>query len=257
MINVTAEQNVKPGREFEVDILMQNLTQEIMENEPGCVCFDYLIDVENPQRRLVYETYRDEEAFIFHCSTKYLKEFIPKLIDCLVEPPKVIRYQNVFENDAPQSFFHTGIVVPNLEEAVSYYSSSLGMKFTEPGIFKIPRLEDPEPHFFELTAVMSRTEPPFLELIQASGSGIISSAQCGKILYHAFWETDMDTRLADIVKNGPGADAVFRMEEGSTPFAIITSEDAYGNRIEYVGTDGADQLIEWIRTGRLPQGIGA
>jgi hypothetical protein len=131
------------------------------------------------------------------------------------------------------------------------------MTFTEPGVFSIPRLEDPNPHPFELTAVLSRTEPPYLELIQASGDGIVSEQNAGKILYHAYWEPDMDARLEWLLTSGPGVDAVFRMAEGSTPFSMITSADPFGNRIEYVGVEAHDPLVEWARTGVLPSGVGA
>lgn len=257
MITITAEQTVKPGREVEVDALMRKLTDDIMENEPGCVRFDYVVDTNNPARRLVIEAYRDERALAVHGATPYLKEFIPHLLERLEEPPRVVRFENAFANDGAVPFFHTGIVVPDLSEAIRHYSDSLGIRFTEPGVFSIPRLEDPDPHPFELTAVMSRTEPPFLELIQAHGTGIVSPAQCGKILYHGYWEIDMDARLAALRAGGEGVDAVFRMEEGGTPFAMITAPDRFGNRIEYVGADGADPLIEWVRTGILPSGIGA
>ena len=92
----------------------------------------------------------------------------------------------------------------------------------EPGCarFDSPRLEDPEPHPFELTAVLSRTEAPFLELIPASGDGIVSLQNCGRILYH-------------------------------------TSPDPFGNRIEYVGIEAHDPLVEWARTRVLPTGVGA
>jgi len=256
MITITAEQRVIPGREHDVDILMKKLTEDIMESEPGCVRFDYVVDSQDPLRRLVIESYHSEEAFAQHKATTYLTEFIPKLLACLVQPPEVIRFHNAFAQTTKASFFHTGIVVPDLEKAVSFYADLLGVGFTEPGTFSIPRLEDPDPHSFELTAVLSRTEPPYLELIQASGTGIISPEKCGEIFYHGYFENDMNSRLETLLNDGPGVDAVFRMEEGGTPFAMITAPDQYGARIEYVGVDAADPLTEWARSGNLPTGIG-
>lgn len=258
MITVTAEQDVKPGREEEVDRLMRALTADILHNEPGCTRFDYLIDPGNPSRRLVVESYRDRRSFDAHMATPYLADFIPQLIDCLTGPPRVVQFQDAFAAAKSAPFFHTGIVVEDLAEAVKYYSDSLGVTFTEPGTFDIPRLEDPDPHPFQLTAVLSMTEAPFLELIQADGDGVVSKRMCGQILYHGYWEDDMDARLAALnADGGQGTEGVFRMEEGGNPFSIITKPDRYGNRIEYVGTDAADPLVEWARTGVLPGGIGA
>lgn len=257
MITITAEQLLRPGTEDTVDELMRNLTSTVLENEPGCVRFDYVVDSTNPQRRLVIEGYRDRRALEVHQGTVYLAEFIPKLLAELQKPPTVIEFTDAFPTVGVGPYFHTGIVVPDLAEAVKYYSDSLGVQFTDPGTFVIPRLEDPDPHPFDFVAVLSRTEPPYLELIQADGDGIVSRAQCGQILYHGYWEPDMAGRLDWLKTEGPGVDAVFRMEEDGVPFSMITSRDRYGNRIEYVGSDAADPLTEWARTGILPTGIGA
>lgn len=258
MITLTAEQLVLPGREDAVDALMLDLTAEVMQAEPGCVRFDYVVDAADPRRRLVIESYRDRAAYETHVRSPYLAAFIPRLLDCLVAPPTVVEFSDALAQAKTAPYFHTGIVVDDLMEAVKYYSDSLGVRFTEPGTFEIPRLEDPHPHPFQLTAVLSMTDAPYLELIQAQGDGIVGADKCGQILYHAYWESDMDARLAWLRSaEGFGADAVFRMEEGGTPFSIITSPDRYGNRIEYVGAAAADPLVQWARTGALPTGIGA
>lgn len=257
MITVTAEQRIVPGKEAAVDALMAGLMNDIARHEPGCTRFDYVVDSINPNRRLVIETYRDEVAFAQHSASSYLADFIPELLDRLLEPPTVVRFSDVFAPTTPGSFFHTGIVVPDLDKAVAYYADTFGIAFTEPGVFSIPRLEDPDPHPFELTAVLSRTEPPYLELIQAAGDGIVAGDKCGRILYHGYWEPDMAARWAWATTAGPGVDAVFRMDEHSAPFSMITSADPFGNRIEYVGSEAVDPLTEWARTGVLPTGIGA
>ncbi|PZS28107.1 MAG: hypothetical protein DLM59_15280 [Pseudonocardiales bacterium] len=257
MITLTAEQHVLPGKEAQVDALMARLMADVSRHEPGCTRFDYVVDNADRSRRLVIETYRDEVAFAQHCGSSYLAEFIPQLVACLVEPPKVVRFSDAFPSAAAATFFHTGIVVPDLDQAVGYYADTYGIAFTEPGVFAIPRLEDPDPHPFELTAVLSRTEPPYLELIQASGDGIISADKCGQILYHAYWEPDMASRWEWLKTEGPGVEAAFRMDEHSAPFSMITAPDPFGNRIEYVGVEAADPLTEWARTGVLPSGVGA
>lgn len=257
MITLTAEQYVVAGKEQAVDALMAELMSDIVQNEPGCARFEYVVDTEDPLRRLVIECYRDETALAQHSRSSYLAEFIPQLLPCLTQPPTVERFGNVFAPSQAATFFHTGIVVPDLEEAVAYYADTLGMSFTEPGVFHIPRLEDPDPHPGELKAVLSRTEPPYLELIQAAGDGIIGPDKCGQILYHGYWEPDMAARWASLQTEEPGLDAVFRMDEHSVPFAMITAPDPFGNRIEYVGADALDPITEWARTGVLPTGIGA
>jgi len=158
--------------------------------------------------------------------------------------------------EAPTSYFHIGVVALDLEKAIARYSDVLGIRFTEPTTFKIPRLEDPDPHAGTLVAAFSMTQPPYYELIQAAGTGIIAPANAGRILYFACWETDMAGRLAALREQKIGVDALFRMDAASPPFAMITAPDLYGARIEYVDASGRPPIEEWVRTGKFPGGIG-
>jgi quinol monooxygenase YgiN/catechol 2,3-dioxygenase-like lactoylglutathione lyase family enzyme len=258
MITVTAVQKVRAGKEAELDALMLGLASRIEENEPGCLRFDYVRSEEDEHTRLVYEQYRDRIALEYHKTTAYLRDFIPALLECLEEPPQVTTYGDALSSaPPPPSFFHIGMVVPDLEKAVSRYSDILGISFTEPAVFDIPRLEDPDPHPFKMTAVFSRTEPPYYELIQAEGDGIASAAKAGGILYYGCWEADLSGRLGRLRNQGVGVDALFRMDADSAPFAIITAPALLGARIEYVGVADKGPIEEWVKTGKYPGGIGA
>ena len=252
MITVTALQKVRPGKEAELDKLMSKLASDIRDNEPGCLRFDYVRSDGDDLHRLVYEQYRDPIAFEYHKTTPYLRDFIPQLLECLTAPPEVQTYGDVTTTQLPHSFFHIGMVVPDLEKAIARYADVLGIEFTEPHVYEIPRLEDPYPHPFKLACAFSRTEPPYYELIQAEGEGIVSAAQIGKILYYGVWETDMDARLEQLRANDVGIDALFRPAAGATPFAIITAPDLVGARLEYVGIEDVGEIAEWVRTGRYP-----
>lgn len=257
MITVTAVQQIRAGKEAELDMLMKHLAADVGTNEPGCLRFDYVQSSEDPLTRVVIETYHDVVAFEYHKTTPYLAEFIPHLLECLDGFPEVTIYGDVLQPAPPPSFFHVGMVVPDLERAVARFSDVLGIEFTEVGIFDIPHLEDPEPHPFKLTAACSMTEPPYYELIQAEGDGICSAEHAGRILYYGCWEPDMAGRVEQLNAQGIGIDARFCMEAGATPFALITAPDLLGARIEYVGIDSYGPMTEWVRTGRLPSGIGA
>jgi catechol 2,3-dioxygenase-like lactoylglutathione lyase family enzyme len=156
----------------------------------------------------------------------------------------------------PDSFFHSGIIVPDLEKAIARFSDVLGIKFAEPATFHIPCLEDPTQHPGKLVAAFSMTAPPYYELIQADGDGIISIANGGKILYFGIWESDMAKRLEQLEKQQIGWDALFRMSPTETPYAMITKPDLLGARIEYVEDTAREPIEEWVRTGKYPGGIG-
>jgi catechol 2,3-dioxygenase-like lactoylglutathione lyase family enzyme len=155
------------------------------------------------------------------------------------------------------SYFHVGIIVPDLNAAIARYSDVLGINFTEPATFNIPCLEDPDPHPGQLVAAFSMTKPPYFELIQAAGNGITSVKHAGNILYYGIWETDMVGRLLKLKKQNVGMDALFKMEPNSAPFAMITKPDLVGARIEYVDVSDKEAIEEWVRTGKFPGGIGA
>jgi quinol monooxygenase YgiN/catechol 2,3-dioxygenase-like lactoylglutathione lyase family enzyme len=258
MITVTAMQVLKPGKEAELRALMVDLTAKVKANEPGCATFDWVHDDANPQNYLVIEQYVDQQAYDLHGKTQYLKDFIPKLMGVLQQAPAVTIYGDVVEPPpiAPASYFHIGVVVPDLEQAIARYSDVLGIKFAEPATFNIPRLEDPDPHPGTLVAAFSMTQPPYYELIQAAGNGIISASNAGRILYFACWEADMAGRLARLKKQKVGVDALFRMDAVSPPFAMITAPDLLGARIEYVDESDRAPIEEWARTGKYPGGIG-
>jgi catechol 2,3-dioxygenase-like lactoylglutathione lyase family enzyme len=155
------------------------------------------------------------------------------------------------------SYFHVGMIVPDLSTAIARFSDVLGIQFTEPATFHIPRLEDPNPHPFDLVAAFSMTEPPYYELIQASGNGIIAAANAGQILYYGVWEHDMAARLEILRQKKFGIDALFRMDADTPPFAMITAPDLLGARIEYVQDGAREPIEEWVTTGKYPGGIGA
>jgi Glyoxalase/Bleomycin resistance protein/Dioxygenase superfamily len=152
----------------------------------------------------------------------------------------------------PAPFYHTGIVVPDLEKAVARFFDIHGIEFTEPLVYEVPWVEDPQPHPLEVASVISQTEPPYYELIQATGDGIFSLANSGQILYHGVWEKDMAARLEFLREHGIGADAIFRHDAASLPYAVFTEPFLEGTRVEYMDVANKEFMLEWIHTGKSP-----
>ena len=150
------------------------------------------------------------------------------------------------------SYFHVGIIVPDVSAAIARYQDVLGIRFTEPATFRIPFMEDPHPHEAQLVAAYSMTEPPYYELIQAAGDGITSPKLAGNILYYGLWETDMAARLEKLKQQKIGLDALFKADADSPPAAIITAPVLMGARIEFVDVGAKPAIEEWIRTGKFP-----
>ena len=258
MITILARQVVKPDREADLQALMLDLTAKVKAEEPGCVTFDWVRDSGTERGYVVIEQYADQAAYERHLATAYLRDFLPRLAPLLDAPPAVSVCDDVVPRPAalPPSYFHIGVVVPDLSAAIARYSDVLGIRFTEPATFHVPRLEDPDPHEGSLVAAFSMTAPPYYELIQAAGDGIVAARNAGRILYFGCWETDMAGRLADLRRRKVGLDALFRMDATSPPFAMITAPDLFGARTEYVDIADKGPIEEWVRTGRFPGGIG-
>ncbi|WP_113701746.1 VOC family protein [Nonomuraea lactucae] len=154
----------------------------------------------------------------------------------------------------PQSYYHVGMVVPDLEAAIDRYSEVFGVTFTEPAYTISPYLEDNGRVFtnFRQRQALSQTREPYFELIEATGAGIFGPHNVGRILYYACWEDDMPRRMALLKEQNIGIESVVRMDADSAPIAIITAPDLFGTRIEYADVSTRAYTEEWIRTGKLP-----
>jgi quinol monooxygenase YgiN len=98
MITATAVQLARAGKEATLEALMKDLTTNVKANEPGCKNFLYVRSTEKARTYLVIEQYIDQSAFDFHHTTAYLKAFIPKMMECLEQPPDVAIYEDVFKS---------------------------------------------------------------------------------------------------------------------------------------------------------------
>lgn len=150
------------------------------------------------------------------------------------------------------TYFHIGVVVPDLDKAIEEFSRVLGLTFTKPAWVTNPWLEDPEPHEHVVHVTFSRQGPPYYELIESHGDGIFSAENEGRILYLGLWEPDMAGRIKTLEAEGIGIDAASRSAEGAVPDWIITKPDLLGIRLEYVDVAEQEAIESWIETGEFP-----
>ncbi|GLY02318.1 MULTISPECIES: VOC family protein [Actinoplanes] len=154
----------------------------------------------------------------------------------------------------PESYYHVGVVVPDIEAAIERYSEVFGITFTEPSVTTSPHLEDGGRVFtnFQQRQAMSQTREPYFELIEAVGDGIFSRRNMGQILYYGCWEEDMERRLAILAEQGIRLESIIRTAPDALPIAVITAPDPIlGTRIEYADVVTRAYTEEWIRTGKL------
>ncbi|WP_013334261.1 VOC family protein [Gloeothece verrucosa] len=267
MITCTTTLKAKHGQEANLEKLMLVLVDKVQSSEPDTKLFQFVRSVDQPGKYLFFEQYADQAALTFHQNTEYLPKIVQEMMNYLEQPPEILTFGPVVPEGSQQpnghgyphlcqgevsTYFHIGVIVPDLKEAIKNFSEVLGITFTDPQYFHIPRLEDPEPHRHDPYVAFSRQGPPYYELIEASGDGIFSAKHEGKILYLGVWEKDMKARIEALEKEGIAIDAWFRNQEGSIPFTVITSpQGPLGIRIEYVDQSVRNTIEHWVETNSI------
>jgi hypothetical protein len=154
-------------------------------------------------------------------------------------------------NGAP--FFHVGILVADLHEAIERFSQKLGLSFCEPSQMTVtlehgPAHEGATRAECELRATYSRQGPPYIELIQGEGDGLFSLAH-GEGMHHlGLWAPGWDEfgrlepsrclAVATQVHQVPGGPQMW----------VSDPVDLCGTRIEYVDSTMQPVLEAWIES---------
>lgn len=86
-----AEFTAKPGNEEEVADLLAGLADDV-RREDGNVAFDCYRQTEDGAKFVVYEIYRDRQAFEAHIAADYGAVFNAKLQTLIVEPHSILTF---------------------------------------------------------------------------------------------------------------------------------------------------------------------
>jgi catechol 2,3-dioxygenase-like lactoylglutathione lyase family enzyme len=149
-----------------------------------------------------------------------------------IEPPVSARYV---------PFFHVGILVRDIDQAARDFGALLGLEF-EP-VRTAPVVTGELNRF-----CYSRQGPPYLELVQMTGSGIWGP-EAGEGLHHiAFDEPDVPGRCAAFAGPGlAGADTVVQGEDGAARVVFTRPETLHGIRAEYLESPMVARTLERLR----------
>ncbi|MFN8523780.1 MAG: putative quinol monooxygenase [Chloroflexota bacterium] len=88
--------NVKPEQREEFLRVIEDDSICSVRDEPGCVRFDVLQDLSDPNTYYFYEVYHDEAAFQAHRETPHLARWRAASEVVLTGPSKAIRTNTVF-----------------------------------------------------------------------------------------------------------------------------------------------------------------
>ena len=94
MVVLVATFKAKPGCETELENKLMGLISQV-QNEENTLVYTLHKEVEDPNRFLFYEVYRDKEAREFHRSQPYVKEVLGSLSEIVEEPPAIRVYEKI------------------------------------------------------------------------------------------------------------------------------------------------------------------
>jgi quinol monooxygenase YgiN len=97
VLQVTVQ--VKPEHVSEFLEVVRYDAERSEEDEPGCLRFDVIQDLEDPSRFFFYEVYRDEAAMEAHRETPHFKFYVEKGRPWLAAPPERRVGKNVIPSD--------------------------------------------------------------------------------------------------------------------------------------------------------------
>jgi len=134
-------------------------------------------------------------------------------------------------------FFHVGILVRDIDQAAGDFEALLGLRF-EP-VRAAPMVSGEVSRFR-----YSLQGPPYIELVQMGGSGLLAPAH-GEGLHHiAFSEPDVPGRCAAF---GGQADTVVQGEGGVARVIFTRPGALHGIRAEYLESPMVAATLERLR----------
>lgn len=90
-IVLIAEFTARPSAEERVASLLDGLARQVRQ-EPGNIAFDCYRQAENPAKFVVYEIYRDRQAFEDHIAADYGATFNARLQELITEPHSILTF---------------------------------------------------------------------------------------------------------------------------------------------------------------------
>jgi quinol monooxygenase YgiN len=94
MLVVVAVMKAKAGSEQEMEKALRDMIP-MVETEEGTMVYTLHRTKKDPQKFLMYEKYRDKEAFKYHSSTPYFAELFGKIAPLLDGDPAIDIYEEL------------------------------------------------------------------------------------------------------------------------------------------------------------------
>lgn len=95
MIKVVAQNYIKADKVEAFIVLATQLVRSTRENDTGCIRYELLQDIKNPQVLTMLEEWEDEAALTRHGASPHFKEAIAQFAEYMEKPGETHLYKTL------------------------------------------------------------------------------------------------------------------------------------------------------------------
>jgi Glyoxalase/Bleomycin resistance protein/Dioxygenase superfamily len=146
-----------------------------------------------------------------------------------------------------EPFFHVGILVAKMDEAIANFSRVLGIEFNEPSVMRTPICWRGSRLDTDVHVTYSRSGPPYVELIEGHASGYFSLAGGEGIHHIGLWIPPGETAKSSSRLNTLDVEVSMPHEQTTGTVSAMSSPRAlHGVRVEMIEDADRAGLEAWI-----------
>lgn len=154
------------------------------------------------------------------------------------------------------TYYHVGILVSDLDQAVKSYGERLGLTFAGPQTVHIPRFEEPgRSGPIDVRVAFSQQGPPYYELLEKTGRGFYGTEQPDGLNHVGVYVDDIDEAIREVESTGFETEAVQYDEDGQVLVAFFHPSALHGVRLELIPEDRRERFESWLRGEAVYPGL--
>jgi len=152
-----------------------------------------------------------------------------------------------------QRLFHTGLVVDDLQTAMTELQDALGLTWSTPHHFQALPLWTPETGLqqIDLVATYSRQGPQHVELIQGLANGVYTPLPISAVHHVGVWVDDVPGEVTTLQDKGWVVSAAGATPEEGYGLFVYLDHPGSNMRLELVSTALMEAFERWWAGGSL------
>jgi len=149
-------------------------------------------------------------------------------------------------------YMHIGLLVADVDEAIEAFGRTLHVPFTPAMAATMASFRDYSdpggPATMKVRFAYSRIGPPYYELIEATDRGIFGREQGIGVHHVGFWESDCESRLAELTSSGLEVEMVEHSPDGRLSLVFFKPSGLSGMRVELLSEATRESLEALLRS---------